>query len=68
MAAATAPTAQPPTHFVTVPDGAARHGVHPQTIRRWIAEGRLTAYRLGPRLIRLDVRELDSLLRPDAAA
>jgi excisionase family DNA binding protein len=30
------------------------HGVDQKTIRRWIAQGRLTAQRIGPRLIRLD--------------
>jgi excisionase family DNA binding protein len=30
------------------------HGVDEKSIRRWIAQGRLTAYRVGPRLIRLD--------------
>lgn len=32
------------------------------TIRRRIADGSLTAYRLGPRLIRVDLDELDALL------
>lgn len=39
------------------------HGVDPKTIRRWIAEGRLTAYRVGPRLIRLDRAEVLALGR-----
>jgi excisionase family DNA binding protein len=30
------------------------HGVDEKSIRRWIAQGRLTGYRVGPRLIRLD--------------
>jgi excisionase family DNA binding protein len=30
------------------------HGIDQNTIRRWIAQGRLTAQRIGPRLIRLD--------------
>jgi excisionase family DNA binding protein len=30
------------------------HGVDQKTIRRWIAQGRLGAHRVGPRLIRLD--------------
>lgn len=36
----------------------------PKTIRRYIATGRLTGYRMGPRLIRVDLDELDALLRP----
>jgi excisionase family DNA binding protein len=39
------------------------HGVDQKTIRRWIAQGRLTAQRIGPRLIRLDREEILSLGR-----
>lgn len=39
------------------------HGVDQKTIRRWIAQGRLTAQRIGPRLIRLDRDEVLSLGR-----
>ncbi len=37
-------------------------GVCTKTIRRWIAEGRLTGYRAGPKLIRVDLNELDAML------
>ncbi len=40
-----------------------RIGVNVKTIRRWIETGDLTAYRAGPRLLRLDVTEVDRLLR-----
>lgn len=39
-------------------------GVCSRTIRRNISAGRLTGYRMGPRLIRVDLNELDSMLRP----
>jgi excisionase family DNA binding protein len=39
-------------------------GVTPRTLRNWIAEGRLTAYRIGDKLIRIDRAELDALIRP----
>ncbi len=47
-------------------NGAAEYvGVHHKTIRRWISSGRITAYRVGPVLIRVDLDELDAmLLRP----
>lgn len=34
--------------------------VDPRTIRRWIASGRLNAYRVGPRLIKVDLNELEA--------
>lgn len=46
-------------------NGAAEYAqVNYRTIRRYIAAGRLTGYRMGPRLIRVDLDELDALLRP----
>lgn len=39
-------------------------GVSAKTIRRYIAAGRVTGYRTGPRLIRVDLNELDAMLRP----
>lgn len=44
--------------------GAVHAGVSQKTIRRRIADGTLTGYRMGPRLIRVDLNELDALLRP----
>lgn len=45
-------------------DAAAEHlGVCTRTIRNYIAEGRLTGYRIG-RLIRLDAAEVDALAKP----
>jgi excisionase family DNA binding protein len=38
--------------------------VDPRSIRRWISAGRLNAWRAGPRLIKIDVAELDKVLRP----
>lgn len=35
-----------------------------KTIRRRIADGSLTGYRMGARLIRVDLNELDALLQP----
>jgi excisionase family DNA binding protein len=39
-----------------------------KTIRRWIAQGRLTAYRVGPRLIRVDRASIMKLASPIGAA
>lgn len=35
-----------------------------RTIRRYIADGDLTGYRIGPRLVRLDLNEIDRVLQP----
>lgn len=45
----------------TIKDSAAYAGVHPKTIRNWIAAGRLRAYRVGPRAIRVDRQSLVAL-------
>lgn len=46
-------------------NGAAEYaGVHPRTLRRRIADGSLTGYRMGPRIIRVDLNEVDALLTP----
>lgn len=37
---------------------------NPKTIRRYIAAGRITGYRMGQRMIRVDLNDLDALLRP----
>lgn len=48
----------------SIQEAAARNGVTARTVRRWIADGRLTAFRAGPKLIRLDVAEVDAMLSP----
>lgn len=50
-------------------DAAAEYAaVHPRTIRRRVADGSLTGYRFGPRVIRVSLDEVDGLLRPVRAA
>lgn len=55
-------TLVPRRELVTIAEAAKLGAVDPRTIRRRIADGTLTAFRLGPRLIRIDAAELDSLL------
>lgn len=45
-------------------DAADYAGVSTKTIRRRIADGSLRGYRMGPRLLRVDLNELDAMLRP----
>ena len=50
--------------LVPIHKGALYAGVHDDTIRRKIAAGQLTGYRFGTRVIRVDLNEIDSLLKP----
>lgn len=43
---------------------AAYSSVNPRTIRRRVADGSLTGYRLGARILLVDLNELDALMRP----
>lgn len=47
----------------TKEDAAEYLGCHTRTIRRMVAEGTLPAYRLGPRMMRIDLNDLDDLMR-----
>jgi excisionase family DNA binding protein len=44
--------------MVSIQSAAEQYEISPRTIYRWIAEGRITAYRVGPRLVRLDADEI----------
>jgi excisionase family DNA binding protein len=46
--------------YLTIPETAEYLGLTPRGVRLAIAEGRLTAYRLGPRTIRLRRDEIDA--------
>jgi excisionase family DNA binding protein len=59
-----AKTARAPARPVSTAQAAARAGVHPRTILRYVTQGRLTGYRIGPRLIKVDLDEVDRLFRP----
>lgn len=53
-----------PKNLAAVKDGAKHINVHPKTLRRYIAEGLITGYRVGPRNLRVDLDELDKFARP----
>lgn len=53
--------------LVSINVAAAELGVSERTIRRYIASGRLTGYRVGARLIRVDLSQLDRALTPIGA-
>ena len=50
--------------FVTVAEAATLLRVAPSTVRRWIREGEVSAYRLGQRRIGLRRGDLASLITP----
>jgi excisionase family DNA binding protein len=49
---------------VSVAAAAAYADVSTRTLRRYISHGRLTGYRVGPRLIKVDLNEVDAIVRP----
>lgn len=57
-------TTEQPRRLASIADAAHYASVHPRTIRRRIAEGTLTGYRFGPRVLRVDLNEMDSALVP----
>ena len=54
--------------LISLTQAADNLGVDPRTIRRYVAAGRLPAYRVGPRLIKIDPADLAALVRPCGAA
>ncbi|HEY9311742.1 helix-turn-helix domain-containing protein [Williamsia sp.] len=53
--------------YLSVDQAAEELGVSSKSIRRWISGGRLTARRAGPRLIRIDRREIEKMMSPVGA-
>lgn len=54
--------------LASIPQAADEYGVCSKTIRRYISAGRITGYRFGPRMIRVDLDEIDAMMRPLATA
>ena len=54
----------PPRNYGDIPAAAEVYGVSTKTIRRWIAAGFIDAYRVGPRLLRVDLEADQRLVRP----
>ncbi len=46
--------------YGSIEDAAAYYKVSKKTVRRWIDEGLIAGYRVGPRYIRLDMDELEA--------
>jgi excisionase family DNA binding protein len=61
------PAAQP-RRYARLQEAADYLGVTDRTIRQMIADGRLTGYRSGSRLVRVDLNELDAAMQPFGGA
>lgn len=64
MSTATATPNKAVRRLESIQNAAAYAGVSSKTIRRRISDGSLRGYRMGPRLLRVDLNELDAMLRP----
>lgn len=53
---------RPSSQFVSLAEAARYLSVSPDSIRRRIAEGKLPAFRVGPRNVRVRIADLDALL------
>ncbi len=58
----------PPKNLASLTEAAEYVGCAPRTIRRRISEGTLTGYRFGTKMLRVDLTEVDALIRPVPAA
>lgn len=64
MPAPAAPPVPQRRRYVSITDAAQYLGVTDRTIRQMIVDGRLTGYRNGSKLIRLDLNEIDAAMEP----
>jgi len=54
----------PDNRWATLREAAEYYSVTDRTIRNWIADGRVAAVRVGPKLIRVDITSLENAQRP----
>lgn len=52
------------TEYATVAEAARRLRLSPSTVWRWIDSGKLTAYRIGPKAIRIKTTDLAAMIQP----
>ena len=61
------PTSQP-GDLMTVREAASLLKISPVTIKRWLKQGRLRAYHVGPRAVRIKHEDIEALLMPTTGA
>ncbi|MCT9000795.1 helix-turn-helix transcriptional regulator [Microbacterium memoriense] len=54
----------PAPEWLTLRDTAERLSISEKSVRRWIADGRLKAVRIGPRLLRVDADSILAVAEP----
>lgn len=54
--------------LASIAEAAGHLGVNPRTLRRYITDGRLAGYRIGPKILKVDLDEVERLVRPVATA
>lgn len=55
---------QPTRNYASLAEAAEAHAVSVKTLRRRIADGTITGYRFGPKIIRVDLDEVAALMVP----
>lgn len=53
-----------PQRTIPLEEAARSCGVSVDTLRRWISQGKVRAYRFGPRLIRVETDDIDAMFDP----
>lgn len=53
-----------PTYWINSTEACKRLGITDKTLRRYIATGKLRAYRMGERARRFKAEDLDALMKP----
>lgn len=51
------------SRYLSMAQASVYTGLDQRTLRRYVSEGRLRAYRVGPRLLKFDRTDLDGLFR-----
>jgi excisionase family DNA binding protein len=59
-------TATAAPRWAPLRQAAEQSGIKYRTLLKWISEGRIQAYRFGPRLLQVDLDDLDALRVPVA--
>jgi hypothetical protein len=53
-----------PARRVPLAEGSEYSRLSVKTLRRYIAAGLITGYRVGPKLLQVDLDEIDAIIRP----